>query len=148
MMALDEYSVVAMAIQKMDNKLEKLQDEIVDIGKVLSKQDVILEKMVNLESNTTENSKRIHSRIDEIEKRVDEMHDFHHKSGCPIHRQFISQRTEQVKSFEKITNDISTRLEKIEGKGSKRWEMFIGEIIKFAVVIVAGLVALKLGVKV
>lgn len=147
-MALDEYSVVAMAIQKMDNKLEKLQDEIVDIGKVLAKQDVILEKMVNLESNTAENAKRIHHRIDEIEKRVDDMNAFHHEEGCPVHKQFIAQRTEQVAQFKQAAVNLDERIKAIESKGAKRWEAVMIKVIEWGVLFALASVALRFGVKV
>ena len=65
-MALNEYSVVAMAIEKMDSKLEKLSEDVSGVRIILAKQDVLLEKIINLEANSTENNKRIHHRINEI----------------------------------------------------------------------------------
>ena len=69
-MALNENSLVAMAIEKMDSKLEKLSEDVSDVRVILAKQDVLLEKIINLEANSTENNKRIHHRIDEIDTRL------------------------------------------------------------------------------
>ena len=146
-MALDEYSVVAVAITKMDSKLEKLQDEVADIGKVLTKQDVLLEKIVNLESNTTENNKRIHHRIDEVEKRVNEMNDFHHEDGCPVHRQFVAQKNEQLKRIDEKASNFDERIKTLEGKGSKRMDVVINKVIEWSVVFIIGAILLKFGVK-
>lgn len=147
-MALDEYSVVAVAIQKMDTKLEKLAEDVFDVRVILGKQEVILEKITNLELSQTENNKRIHHRIDEVENKVNSMNEFHFEEGCPVHQKFVAKRDEYVRHIETRANNFEERLKVIEGKGTKRWELFVGEIIKFTVVIVAGLIALKLGVKV
>ena len=69
-MALNEYSVVAVAIEKMDSKLEKLSEDVLGVRVILAKQDVLLEKIINLEANSTENNRHIHHRIDEIDTRL------------------------------------------------------------------------------
>lgn len=145
-MALDEYSVVAMAIQKMDSKLEKLSDDVSDVRVILGKQDVLLEKIINLEANANENNKRIHHRIDEIESSVIDMRDYHLKDGCPFHQKFAAKRDEYVKHIEEKADNFDTRLKVLEGNGKKIWEVARNKAIEWAVVFVILAVLLKFGV--
>lgn len=145
-MALDEYSVVAVAIQKMDSKLEKLSDDVSDVRVILGKQDVLLEKIINLEANTNENNKRIHHRIDEIENDVADMRDFHFKDGCPVHQKFTAKRDEYVKNIETRADGFETRLKVLEGNGKKIWEVARNKAIEWSVIFVIGAVLLKFGI--
>ena len=145
-MALNEYSVVAVAIEKMDSKLEKLSEDVSDVRVILAKQDVLLEKIINLEANSTENNKRIHHRIDEIENNVNDMRGFHLKDGCPAHQKFTAQRNEYVKHIEEKADNFDTRLKVLEGNGKKIWEVARNKAIEWAVVFVILAVLMKFGV--
>lgn len=145
-MALDEYSVVSMAIQKMDTKLEKLSDDVCDVRMILGKQDVLLEKIINLEANSIENNKRIHHRIDEVESKVRDMSEFHFEEGCPVHQKFVAKRDEYVKHIEEKADNFDTRIKVLEGKGVKLWEVARNKAIEWSVVFVIGAILLKFGV--
>ena len=136
-MALDEYSVVAVALSKVDDKLEKLQDEVFSMSKVLAKQDVLLEKIVNLEINSNENNKRVHHRVDEIEKKIDRVNEAHNSGGCSVFREYIAHNEGL---------NIDDRLKTLENKGSKRWEVAVNKLIEWAILFVIGAVLLKFGV--
>ena len=137
-MALDEYSVVAVALSKVDDKLEKLQDEVFSMSKVLAKQDVLLEKIVNLEINSNENNKRVHHRVDEIEKKIDRVNEAHNSGGCSVFREYIAHNEGL---------NIDDRLKTLENKGSKRWEVAVNKLIEWAILFVIGAVLLKFGVQ-
>ena len=136
-MALDEYSVVAVALSKVDDKLEKLQDEVFSMSKVLAKQDVLLEKIVNLEINSNENNKRVHHKVDEIKKKIDRVNEAHNSGGCSVFREYIAHN-------EGI--NIDDRIKTLENKGSKRWEVAVNKLIEWAILFVIGAVLLKFGV--
>ena len=149
-MAYDSESLIATALERlnenmirMDERWTKYQEKT---DAKLDKMSEVLGKLVYIDTEVKESSKRIHNRIDEIEKRVEKVEINQHEEGCPVHKQFITQRNEQVVHFKKVSEDLDTRLKAIEGKGSKVWEVARNKAIEWSVVFVIGAVLLKFGV--
>ena len=149
-MAYDSESLIATALERlnenmirMDERWTKYQEKT---DAKLDKMSEVLGKLVYIDIEVKESSKRIHHRIDEIEKRVEKVEINQHEEGCPVHKQFIAQRNEQVVRFKKVSEDLDTRLKAIEGKGSKVWEVARNKAIEWSVVFVIGAVLLKFGV--
>ena len=150
-MAYDGESLIATAIERlnenmmrMDERQQKYQEKT---DSKLDKMGEVLGKLVYIDTEVKESSKRIHHRIDEVEKRVAKVEVNQHEEGCPVHKQFISQRNEQVTRFKEVAENLDTRLKTIEGKGSKRWEVAVNKLIEWAILFVIGAVLLKFGVK-
>ena len=142
-MAYDGESLIATAIERlnenmmrMDERQQKYQEKT---DSKLEKLSELLGKLVYIDTELKESSKRIHHRIDENEKRIQKLEDTRVNGGCPALKEHLAHLDGL---------NLEERLETMENKGSKRWETFVGELIKFTVVIIAGIIALKLGVKV
>ena len=150
-MAYDGESLIATALERlnenmirMDERWTKYQEKT---DAKLDKMSEVLGKLVYIDTEVKESSKRIHHRIDEIEKRVKKVEVNQYEEGCPVHKQFIAQRNEQVTRFKEVAENLDTRLKTIEGKGSKRWEVAVNKLIEWAILFVIGAVLLKFGVK-
>lgn len=81
------------AIEAMTKSIKELADttkdtnkKITEIAKSLNKQEVILEKLANLEINSKDSINRVHKRIYELEKKVNEYHQWGNSDGCPAVR--------------------------------------------------------------
>ena len=151
-MAYDGESLIATAIERlnenmmrMDERQQKYQEKT---DSKLDKMGEVLGKLVYIDTEVKESSKRIHHRIDEVEKRVAKVEVNQHEEGCPVHKQFISQRNEQVTRFKEVAESLDTRLKTIETKGSKRWEAVVVKLLEYGVLFVIASVALRFGVKV
>ena len=140
-MAYDGESLIATAIERlnenmlrMDERWTKYQDKT---DAKLDKMGEVLGKLVYIDTEMKETNKRVHHRIDEVEKKIDRINEAHNSSGCSVFRGYIAH------------NDglnIDDRLKTLENKGSKRWEVVVNKLIEWAVVFVIGAVLLKFGV--
>ena len=143
MMAYDGESLIATAIERLNENMIRMSDSQQKYQeKTDAKLDRLTEafsKLVAIDTEVKEGNKRVHHRIDENEKRLDKLEHARQNGGCPALKEHLAH----IDGL-----NLEERVKVIEAKGTKRWETFVGELIKFTVVIVAGLVALKLGVKV
>ena len=151
-MAYDGESLIATAIERlnenmmrMDERQQKYQEKT-DIK--LDKMGEVLGKLVYIDTEVKESSKRIHHRIDEVEKRVEKVEVNQYEEGCPVHKQFIAQRNEQVTRFKEVAESLDTRLKTIETKGSKRWEAVVIKLLEYGILFAIASIALRFGVKV
>ena len=151
-MAYDGESLIATAIERlnenmmrMDERQQKYQEKT---DTKLDKMGEVLGKLVYIDTEVKEANKRVHHRIDEVEKRVEKVEVNQREEGCPVHKQFIAQRNEQVTRFKEVAESLDTRLKTIETKGSKRWEAVVVKLLEYGVLFVIASVALRFGVKV
>ena len=140
-MAYDGESLIATAIERlnenmlrMDERWTKYQEKT---DAKLDKMSEVLGKLVYIDTEMKEANRRVHHRIDEVEKKIDRINEAHNNSGCSVFREYIAH------------NDglnIDDRLKTLENKGSKRWEVAVNKIIEWAILFVIGAVLLKFGV--
>ena len=77
------------AIREMSKAVHELAEtskdsniKLGEIAKSLSKQEVILEKLTNLEGNTKDSINRVHKRIDSLEDAIKEVKSRGESEGC------------------------------------------------------------------
>lgn len=150
-MAYDGESLFATALERlnetmvrMDERQQKYQEKT---DSKLEKMGELLGKLVYIDTELKESSKRIHYRIDEVEKRVEKVEINQHEEGCPVHKSFIIQRNEQVSRFKETSKNLDDRLKILETKSGKTWEAITYKVIEWGVLFALASVALRLGVK-
>ena len=140
-MAYDGESLIATALERlnenmlrMDERWTKYQEKT---DAKLDKMGEVLGKLVYIDTEMKEANKRVHHRIDEVEKKIDRINEARNNGGCSVFREYIAH------------NDglnIDDRLKTLENKGSKRWEVAVNKLIEWAILFVIGAVLLKFGV--
>ena len=138
---LDEYSVVAVALERMNEKLDR-HDEKFDM------RAQTLQTLVKIDTETKElreSQARMFKRLEAVE---------HNQTtdGCPAHKSFLAVRNAQLKGYEDLAKtcqeshkELDARLKAIEDLPKKRLEVAIVEVIKWATIIILGIVGVKIG---
>ena len=101
--------------KSLDHLVEYSKDtnvQIQKIGESISKQEVILEKLANLENNYDASVKRVHKRIDMVEKlyekldtKADSLHHEHLNKPCmnkEVFNKSIEHLEEKINNIKKI----------------------------------------------
>lgn len=140
-MAYDGESLIATAIERlnenmlrMDERQQKYQEKT---DAKLDKMGEVLGKLVYIDTEVKEGNKRVHHRIDDVEKKIDRINEAHNNGGCSVFREYIAHNEGL---------NIDDRLKTLENKGSKRWEVAVNKLIEWAILFVIGAVLLKFGV--
>ena len=139
-MAYSNESLIATAIERlnenmmrMDERQQKYQEKT---DMKLDKMGEVLGKLVFIDTELKESSKRIHHRIDEVEKRVAKIEDTMSIGGCGVFKEYVAHMD---------VLDIEGRIKTLEDIPKKRIETMKLEAIKWFTIIVLGLIGLKLG---
>lgn len=150
-MAIDSKSLNIVAVEKLSETIKtmddrwyeaikemrtefKLYQEKTDIK--LEKMNELLSKLVHIDTEVKENNKRIHHRIDDNEKNIEHITATRLNGGCTSFREHVAHMDGL---------NLDERLKTIEERGSKRVEVAIIETIKWATIIVLGLIGIKIG---
>lgn len=138
---LDEYSVVAVALERMNEKLDR-HDEKFDIIATT------LQTLVKIDTET----KELRESMVRAFKRIEAVEHNQNTDGCPAHKSFVKVREEQLKGYNELAkkcqdnhDKLDARLKAIEELPKKRLEVAIVEVIKWATIIVLGIVGVKIG---
>lgn len=92
---------VVTALERLDNKFEKLNGKVDKLSEILGKQELILEKILHIDNRISNVSKVVHKRVDELCERVHDIEENQAKHGCSQLNSLRAQRDEQVKAFSK-----------------------------------------------
>ena len=138
---LDEYSVVAVALERMNEKLDRHDEKFDMIAQTL-------QTLVKIDTETRElreSQARMFKRLEAVENNQT-------NDGCPAHKSFLAVRNEQLKGYESLVKkceeshkELDARLKVIEDLPKKRLEVAVIEVIKWTTVIVLGLIGIKIG---
>jgi SMC interacting uncharacterized protein involved in chromosome segregation len=154
MMAYDGESLVATAIERLNENMMRMDERWNEAMREMrsdfkqyqqatdakmDKTNELLGKLVHIDTEMKEGNKRIHHRIDEIQKNVEKIEEKHNSGGCFAFK-------ENLVKFEGL--NVDTRLKAIETKGSKRWEAVLIKVLEYSAIFIIGAVAFKLGVKI
>ena len=138
---VDEYSVVAVALERMNEKLDRHDEKF----------DMIAQTLQTLVKIDTETKEMRESQA-RLFKRVEVLEHNQTTDGCPAHKNFLAVRAEQIKSYdvsakkcEEHYKELDTRLKVIEELPKKRLEVAIVEVIKWATVLALGVIGIKIG---
>lgn len=140
-MAYDGESLIATAIERlnenmmrMDERQQRYQEKT---DSKLDKMGEVLGKLVHIDTELKESSKRIHHRIDEVEKRIIKVEDTSAVGGCGVFKEYVAHMDGL---------NIEERVKTLEEIPKRRTETIIIEAIKWVTVFIMGAIALKLGV--
>ena len=138
---VDEYSVVAVALERINEKLDRHDEKF----------DMIAQTLQTLVKIDTETKEMRESQA-RLFKRVEVLEHNQTTDGCPAHKNFLAVRTEQLKSYDSLAKkceerhkELDNRLKVIEELPKKRLEVAIVEVIKWATIIILGIVGVKIG---
>ena len=152
-MAYDGESLVATAIERLNENMMRMDERWNEAMREMrsdfkhyqqatdakmDKTNELLGKLVHIDTEMKEGNKRIHHRIDEIQKNVEKIEEKHNTGGCFAFKEYIAK-------LEGL--NVDTRLKTIETKGSKRWEAVVIKVLEYSAIFIIGAVALKLGMK-
>lgn len=70
---VDPLSLIQVAVEKLDSKLDKTNDKVDGLTEIVSKQAVLFERLANFEINSKESINRIHERIDKHSERIEQL---------------------------------------------------------------------------
>lgn len=148
-MAYDGESLVATAIERLNENMMRMDERWNEAMREMrsdfkhyqqatdakmDKTNELLGKLVHIDAEMKEGNKRVHHRIDEIEKHVEKIEEKHNSVK------------EYIIKFDGL--NLDTRLKTIETKGSKRWEAVVIKVLEYSAIFTIGAVAFKLGVKI
>lgn len=151
-MAVNQQSMSVVAVEKLAETIERMDERWYEVLKEmrgefklyqektdakLEKMNELISKLVHIDTEVKEGSKRVHHRMDEIDKKVEKINDGRVNGGCPSFREYKAH----VEGL-----NLEERLKVIEGKGTKRWEVVVNKLIEWAVIFVIGAVLIHFGV--
>ena len=125
-----------LAIKSMADSIRDLAEttkdsnkKLGDIAMSMSKQELILEKLTNLEGNTKDSINRVHKRIDSIENVYKEMKQRGEKGGCTALQ--VAQKEDEVARTKLEQNVKSNQKRLDENDKHKTWIVLlvIGAVI-------------------
>ena len=138
---LDEYSVVAVALERMNEKLDRHDEKFDMIAQTL-------QTLVKIDTETKEMRESMRRMFD----RVEAVEHNQNTDGCPAHKSFVKVREEQLKGYNELAKkcqdnhkELSDRIKVIEDLPKKRLEVAVVEVIKWATIIILGIVGVKIG---
>lgn len=102
-MPLDEYSVVAVALERMNEKLDRHDEKFDVIAQTLQKLVA-----VDIELKTTKDS------LSTIWGEVRELKEHQATDGCPAHKAFVAVRAEQLKAYDALAKECEERIEAMD----------------------------------
>ena len=133
-MEYDPLQGIQMSIARIEDKLDKHDDKF----------DTIAETLQLLVRIDVENK--------DIKKRLETVETHQSTEGCPAHKNFLAVRNEQLKGYEGLARkceeshkELDARLKTIEELPKKRLEVAVIEVIKWATIVVLGLIGIKIG---
>ena len=119
-----EFSIGEMtkSIQVLAETTKDSNIKLGEIAKSMSKQEVILEKLTNLEGNTKESTNRIHKRIDGFEQQLKDVICVGEKDGCTALKIFKEQ--EKAIGADMRANIKSNQKRLDDNDGYRKWLIF------------------------
>ena len=96
-------SVLVMAIERLAEGQADTNKKVDKLIESMGKQEVILEKLANIEKAHSDSVKRIYHVIDEVKDRVLKIEDKQLTNGCSVLQKFITGHDNELKhNLEKI----------------------------------------------
>ena len=124
-MAYNNESLLATAIERLNDKMDKIDEKVDNVQSDVNKFVVLFEKLAHMEKTHDDNNKRVHHRIDEIEKRVEKIEERQNNSGCPTFKSFQSGHDNELKYNLSKIDDHEKRIKAIEIIPSTRIETIV-----------------------
>lgn len=113
---------MAKSIQVLAETTKDSNIKLGEIAKSMSKQELILEKLTNLEGNTKDSINRIHKRIDGFEQQMKDIVCVGEKDGCTALKIFKEQ--EKTTDVDMRANIKSNQKRLDDNDGYRKWLIF------------------------
>lgn len=113
---------MAKSIQVLAETTKDSNIKLGEIAKSMSKQELILEKLTNLEGNTKDSINRIHKRIDGFEQQMKDIICVGEKDGCTALKIFKEQ--EKTTDADMRANIKSNQKRLDDNDGYRKWLIF------------------------
>jgi len=130
-----DFAIEAMvkSIQELSETTKDSNIKLGDIAKSMGKQEVILEKLANLEGNTKDSINRVHKRIDDLEEYIKEAKKRGENGGCSS-LQLLKAHEETIDAkLEANIKSNQERIDKIDGSLTWVTRTIIGALITGAI---------------
>ena len=131
-MAYSNESLIATAIERLNDKMDKIDEKVDSVQSDVNKFVVLFEKLAHIEKTHDDSNKRVHHRIDEIEKRIEKTEERQNNGGCPTFKSFRSEHDnelrhnlEKIKNCEEFKANVETKINDMEMKPAKRFDGMI-----------------------
>lgn len=132
-------SVLVMAIERLAEGQADTNKKVDKLIESMGKQEVILEKLANIEKAHADSVKRIYHVIDEVKDRVLKIEDKQLTNGCSVLQKFITghdnelkHNLEKIQKCEDFKKTVETELNDIKMKPLKAmdkvWMAILGAI--------------------
>lgn len=132
-------SVLVMAIERLAEGQADTNKKVDKLIESMGKQEVILEKLANIEKAHADSVKRIYHVIDEVKDRVLKVEDKQLTNGCSVLQKFITghdnelkHNLEKIQKCEDFKKTVETELNDIKMKPLKAmdkvWMAILGAI--------------------
>ena len=105
----NEISVLVMAIERLSEGQAQTNEKVDKLIESMGKQEVILEKLANIEKSHAESQKRVHKRRDAIEEDVKDIRK-HHVTGCTALNSFIARREVELKGYDHTIAEMESKI--------------------------------------
>lgn len=115
-------SEMAKSIQVLAETTKDSNIKLGEIAKSMSKQEMILEKLTNLEGNTKDSINRIHKRIDGFEQQMKDIICVGEKDGCTALKIFKEQKKTTDADMRANIKSNQKRLD--DNDGYRKWLIF------------------------
>ena len=146
-------SVLVMAIERLAEGQADTNKKVDKLIESMGKQEVILEKLANIEKAHADSVKRIYHVIDEVKDRVLKIEDKQLTNGCSVLQKFITghdnelkHNLEKIQKCEDFKKTVETELNDIKMKPLKAMDKVWMAILGAMGAGVGGWILLKLGV--
>lgn len=107
-----DISVLVMAVERLAESQSDTNRKVDKLIESMGKQEVILEKLANIEKNHQDSVKRVYHVIDEIKVRQDKVDEWLIGAGCPAHKSFVSKHDEKfvhsLSEIETLKTELNT----------------------------------------
>jgi len=102
----DRISLLVVAVESLKATHEKTIDKVDLLVISMGKQEVILEKLANIEARQAESSRQIHHRINQREEEIEKIKE----DGCHYGHSYVNRREVELKRYENIIDDFEIRI--------------------------------------
>ena len=146
-MAYDSESIIATSIERLNDKMDKIDSKVETVQQDVNKFVVLFEKLAHLEKVHEDNNKRTHHRIDEVSRRVEKIEDSQNNGGCPTFKSFKAQHDADQKHNDSAMNGLSTFKKELESRAGKKLDGYINIIITVIITAVVAYFLTKAGIR-
>lgn len=140
-MAYDPIQGIIMSLEKLDAKLDRHDEKFDTIA-------TTLQTLVKIDAETNE----LRESMVRVSKRIEAVEHNQNTDGCPAHKSFVKVREEQLKGYNELAKkchenhkELDARLKALEELPKKRLDVATVEAIKWATIIILGIVGVKIG---